>query len=253
MRLEASADTEVGRYKPGPRGPRPFMSSSSNRLSVRLLLGLAVTGLGVVLMFDAADLFDADRVLQFWPVILLAMGLLLLSRARQGGPWFPGALLLLLGTALLLEELGYLRRGFASIWPLIIILAGLAIISRGLRTRGAQGDTASQDSISRFAVLGSSTSRVTSQAFRGGDITAFMGGSELDLTAADLGPDEAVVDIFVLMGGVEITVPSDWTVEARVMPFMGGMEDSTDRSTADPAKRLVIKGFVLMGGIEIKS
>ena len=121
------------------------------------------------------------------------------------------------------------------------------IVPRGGRGEGAE------DSISKIAVLCGSKSRITSQAFRGGDITAFMGGCELDLTAADLGPEEAVVDVFALMGGVEITVPPDWTVDARVIPFMGGMDDSTDRSTADPAKRLVIKGFVMMGGIEIKS
>jgi len=230
-----------------------MMSTSSDRSSVRLLLGLAVTALGALLMIDAIDLFDADRVLQFWPVILIVMGFVLLSRARRGGPWFPGALLLLLGGAFVLEELGYLRRGFDSIWPLIIILAGLAIISRGLRPRDDRAETGGQDSISKVAVLCGTKSCVTSRAFRGGDITAFMGGSELDLTAADVGPEEALVDVLVLMGGVEITVPPDWTVDARVTPFMGGIADSTDRSTADPAKRLVIKGFVMMGGIEIKS
>ena len=50
-----------------------------------------------------------------------------------------------------------------------------------------------------------------------------------------------------------IVVPRDWTVNAFVTPFMGAMEDKTDRSESDPSKRLTIKGFVMMGGVEVRN
>lgn len=228
------------------------MSQSTNRLSARPILGLALTVIGVVLLGDTLGVFDAERVLRFWPLVLIALGLVMLARARDGGPWFPGAVLILVGGALLLEELGYLRRGF-DIWPLVIILLGLAIMSRGFRARTSSNGGASGDTISKFAFLCGFKPQITSHAFRGGNASAFLGGMELDLTGADLGPEEAVLDLLVLMGGIEIRVPRDWTIDARVTPFMGGMEDSADRTDADPAKRLVIKGFVMMGGIEIKN
>ena len=80
-----------------------------------------------------------------------------------------------------------------------------------------------------------------------------MGGLEIDLTSADLGPEPAVLDLIVLMGGIEIIVPPTWTVDAKITPFMGGMSDTADRSDADPTKRLVVKGFVMMGGVEISN
>ncbi len=55
------------------------------------------------------------------------------------------------------------------------------------------------------------------------------------------------------MGGIEIKVPPTWSVSAHVTPFMGAMEDKTDRSQADPQKHLVVRGFVMMGGVEVNN
>jgi hypothetical protein len=228
------------------------MSRSESSVSARTALGLVILAIGLALLGDAVGAFDADRLLRFWPLAVIAVGVVLLWRARDGGPWFPGAVLILVGGAFLLEELGYLRRGFDGIWPLIIILLGLAIMSRGLRSRRLDAADA-QDTISRFACLCGYKPQITSQSFRGGNLSVFMGGMELDLTAARPAPEGAVLDVLILMGGIEVRVPRDWNVEARVTPFMGGMEDSTDHSASDPAKRLVIKGFVMMGGVEVKN
>ena len=50
-----------------------------------------------------------------------------------------------------------------------------------------------------------------------------------------------------------LSVPPDWTVNSYVTPLMGGMEDKADRRENDPNKRLTIKGFVMMGGVEVKN
>ena len=53
-----------------------------------------------------------------------------------------------------------------------------------------------------------------------------MGGAQLDLRQATIPPgEEAVLDIFVVMGGCEIFVPSSWTVVTPLVPVMGGIDD----------------------------
>ena len=62
----------------------------------------------------------------------------------------------------------------------------------------------------------------------------------------------SVVDLFVMWGGVEIWVPPDWAVSNQVGLLMGGAEDKST-GTQDARHRLVVRGFVLMGGVEIKT
>ena len=58
--------------------------------------------------------------------------------------------------------------------------------------------------------------------------------------------------MFAWWGGIEITVPPDWAVSNQVVVFMGGVDDSSS-GTQDARNRLVVRGFVVMGGAEIKT
>jgi hypothetical protein len=55
------------------------------------------------------------------------------------------------------------------------------------------------------------------------------------------------------MGGFEIKVPETWNVIVDIVPFMGGYEDKTRHPSDPAAPRLRIRGFVMMGGVEIRS
>jgi predicted membrane protein len=94
---------------------------------------------------------------------------------------------------------------------------------------------------------------VASQDFRGGELSAFMGGGKLDLRGATLAGGQAVVSVFALMGGFEIFVPEAWNVIVEVTPFMGGVDIKARTSTDPSAPRLVVRGFVMMGGVDIKN
>jgi hypothetical protein len=59
--------------------------------------------------------------------------------------------------------------------------------------------------------------------------------------------------VFAMWGGIEIRVPDDWTVVSRVTPVLGGFDDKTRPSPGAGAHRLVIRGFAIMGGIEVKN
>ena len=95
--------------------------------------------------------------------------------------------------------------------------------------------------------------QVSSQEFTGGEASAIMGGISLDLRQAKIKNDEAVLDVFAFWGGVEIRVPEDWHVVVQAVPLLGGFEDKTFHPKSGTNKRLVIKGYAIMGGAEVKN
>ena len=121
--------------------------------------------------------------------------------------------------------------------------------------------------VNTFAVMGGDERRVEGDPFRGGSVTAVFGGSRLDLTHATIGAGEtAVIDVFTVMGGTEIHVPAEWSVEFRTTAVAGGVNDQRPRrAAADPATsapaasdgpdappRLIVQGSVFLGGVTVK-
>jgi predicted membrane protein len=101
------------------------------------------------------------------------------------------------------------------------------------------------------AILGGFQRRVTSQDFRGGEVTAMFGGCELDLRDANIA-SEAVLTTFALCGGITVKVPIDWTVEMEGTPILGGFDEKT-AVPKDRSKRLIVRGYAIMGGVEIRN
>ena len=80
---------------------------------------------------------------------------------------------------------------------------------------------------------------------------AIMGGIELDLSTAVLTARETTVNVFALMGGVEIVVPEGVAVRMDAIGFMGGTSGPSDIAPAG-APSIRITGLAVMGGIEVK-
>ena len=83
-------------------------------------------------------------------------------------------------------------------------------------------------------------------------VFAMMGGAELDFREANLYEGETIVDVTVLMGGVEILIPPDVDVECEGTGFMGGFSSLSYRARADDAPLLRIRGWAVMGGVDVK-
>src|SRR5688500_2653194 len=83
---------------------------------------------------------------------------------------------------------------------------------------------------------------------------ALMGGMELDFRSAQLTHPLTEINILVVMGGIVVTVPPGVRVESEGFAIMGGFEDGRSAaSTTDPSAPLIIlKGFALMGGVELR-
>jgi hypothetical protein len=102
-------------------------------------------------------------------------------------------------------------------------------------------------------MLSGSELRPMSRPFRGADLSAILGGVNLDLTSARMEGDTARIEVFAFCGGIEIHVPPDWTVTSKVATLLGGFSDKRRPTTTLPTKTLIIDGFAVMGGIEVKN
>ncbi|HEY0930029.1 MAG TPA: DUF1707 domain-containing protein [Gemmatimonas sp.] len=84
-------------------------------------------------------------------------------------------------------------------------------------------------------------------------VTAIMGGGELDLREARLGPGVTEIEVFTLWGGVEIIVPDGVRVDIVGMAFMGGFTIRGGSATDDPhAPVLRVSGLAVMGGVDVR-
>lgn len=95
--------------------------------------------------------------------------------------------------------------------------------------------------------------RVVSQALEGGEASAVFGGLELDLRDAEIGGDQAVISVNAVFGGVQLLVPEHWRVESDVEVVVGGSENRARVPDAEDAKRLLVRGDVVFGGLDIRN
>jgi predicted membrane protein len=223
------------------------------RITGQLVLGVAIAIAGVLFTLDNLHILHARDYLRFWPIVLIAIGLVHVSQAKTAAGSIGGGIWILVGTVLLGNRLGFFYANIWNFWPLILVLVGGRIVWQTMNANRVPdpGDTSA--TVSAIAVMGGFERRVTSHEFRGGEITAFMGGGKLDLRDAMPAGGQAVINIFSMMGGFEIIVPDSWRVISEVTPFMGGIEDRSRTSTNPAAPCLVLRGFIMMGGVTLKN
>ncbi len=231
-------------------GRRP--GCDARRSSTSIVVGVAVMALGVLFFLEELRLLEGRTLFRYWPLLLILIGVekLLQRDAPRTNP--AGWIWVLVGTWILLGNLGIVRVSFGELWAVVLILIGWRVLWGGFfPDRGTPGVDADA-TVSGMAIMGGFGRSVTSLDFRGGNVTTIMGGCKLDLTQARISSGEAVLDVFVMWGGIDLRLPDDWLVISRAMPIMGGIDDKTS-PPPDARQRLVITGTVLMGGIEIKS
>lgn len=229
------------------------MTAERRRSRGQALAGLFLLLLGSLLFAQNLDVLSLRQYRQFWPVLPLAFGLFkLLLGATQGEKAF-GLLVAVFGGGQLARVLGYWSPDSLDIVSLALISVGVFFVFRGLFGR-PEPDLRkdSSDWISAFAMMAGFERSNNSQNFRGGDLTAVMGGCEIDLRQASMRAP-ASIDVFVMWGGIELRVPEDWTVELRGIPVLAGFVDKSRPPALATEKRLVIRGMALMGGVEIKN
>lgn len=228
---------------------------SSFRVTPQIILGLLIVAFGLILTADNLDYIEAENVLRYWPLLLVAFGAARIVGTGCTSGRLSGGIMVAIGLWLTADQLWLIPIDFERWWPMIIVAVGALIIARafgGGKERAPASQLTTDSAISEVAVWSGKVRRVTSPVFRRADLTAIMGGVEVDLRGASTGGQEAVIDVFAWWGGIEITVPPDWAVSNQVVAFMGGVDDNSS-GTQDARNRLVVRGFVVMGGAEIKT
>jgi predicted membrane protein len=224
--------------------------------TVQVVVGLMIAILGVLFTLDNLNVLNAGDFLQFWPTVFIVIGLAQLASSSNNSHVWSGSIWIGIGVLLIVSRLGGLRVNVWSLWPLLLVLLGARIFWRSFSWNprnppATPADTEATATVT--AILGGFERRIRSASFRRVELTAFMGGGKLDLRDAVMAPEGAVVDVFSIMGGFEILVPETWAVDIEVTPFMGGCEDKTIPHPATTAPRLAVRGFVMMGGVNIKN
>ena len=242
--------------QPSRRRPMVIGIALRGRGRGGVVTGAVLILVGLAFLLDHLGYISIGSLWRFWPMILVIAGVL--NFASQRRAW--GILLMFAGVILQLNELGITHFGWAAFWPMMLIALGIFVMfgssqwsSKTVTSPSAAGDP--RTTLNEAVVFGGLERRMTSQDFRGGDVTAIFGGVELDLTEANMQANEATLAITAIFGGVEIRVPTSWQVAFRGAPIFGGVEDKTRTARVeDPnLKTLVITGAVIFGGLEIKN
>jgi hypothetical protein len=156
-------------------------------------------------------------VWQFWPVLLIGLGLFLLVNRTV---WH--------------FNMGrYCRDGYAGAYQ----------SGGGYRVRES-------------AVFGGGKRRINAQDFTGGKIEAVFSGYEVDFRDAGMQGDTAILKVDVVFGGAELRIPETWSVVVQGNGVFGAFSDTSrqpDPARTPNAKRLIVKGSAVFGGVEIRN
>jgi predicted membrane protein len=222
---------------------------------------------------------DFPRWLFSWKTLLIGIGLAIgfKHNFRTIGWIFP----VIIGTVFLFIDWVPELNIRHYVWPIVIILGGLFMIfkpsnwnrqkhwNRYQRRYGKAGSynynasfssdntsfTSSEDTIESSTFMAGIKKNIITKNFKGGNISNAFGGTEINLSQADI-QDKAVLKISQIFGGTTLIIPANWEIHSELESIFGSIEDQRpiyNNSMVEPRKVLVLKGSTFMGGIEIKS
>lgn len=251
----------AGNESPDPntaRAPRPD-HRHADLLSARLVVGVLIVALGAALLLDNLGVFNARYVLRMmWPLALVAVGIVMVCSPEHKRSRNWGWVLITVGAWIFLDKVGWID---LSLWELLVpgllLFVGGTLVWRAIAGPPKQQAAATPDDhaeyVRSFAFMSSCELRPVSRPFRGADLSSVMGGIKLDLSDARTEGDTVAVEVFAFWGGIEIHVPPDWTVTSEVTTLMSGFIDKRRPTSVIPTKTLIVRGMIVMSGIEVKN
>jgi hypothetical protein len=216
-----------------------------------VLIGGLIATFGLTLLATNLGWTDLRSVMrQFWPFALVVFGIATLFNDRPGSQFW-GLVMIVAGVWIYADQRNWIDVPFWAVFgPTLLVLLGGMVVWRAV-SAPPKPDAETDTYIQTFAVM-SGTEHKPSLPFEGANLGAVMGGVKLDLISAEMKGDTATIDVFTVMGGIEIFAPRDWEVTSKVVAFMGASVDKRRPAQPGPRKTLIIRGFVFMGGVEIK-
>ena len=215
-----------------------------------------------------------------WPVLLMAVGLLVTIKSGLRNPG--GFIMILIGAVFFAGQSipGLDLRNY--IVPIVLMFIGISVMLKprscqkrskrfgnippdnftSERTSGDSSLNASSESttsegdsaeyINVNAVFGGVKKNIQSKNFKGGEITSFMGGAEINFMQADI-QHPIELEVNNVFGGTKLIIPSNWDVRNEISALFGGVEDKRNFNTSPTGtdKRILLKGACVFGGVEV--
>lgn len=245
-------DTNAGGNQHRPRG------RNNNKWA-----GIILLAVGAILLLNT---FGANLPswLISWQMLLIVVGLAVGAASRfRDFTW-----LVISGTGAfflvnrLFPDIAFHR----FLLPTAFIVVGLIVLygSRGKwfsgkRSKEQEDDYSSEYSsddehIEAVAVFGGIKKVIYSKSFRGGEVVTIFGGGEINLLNADF-TGVISLETVQMFGGIKLRIPAHWEVTtSEAVAIFGGIEDKRPPNlSTDPTKKLIIRGTIIFGGLEIRT
>src|SRR4051812_38217679 len=160
----------------------------------RLVPALVLIVIGGLFLLNNLHFVYLREVFAYWPVILIAFGIVKLVDSRYQGGRLLGAFIMVAGGLLLARNLGFIDIAMHDLWPLVLIAAGLfMLLQRTVHWPGhRRNNESTPGSLKETAIFSGGKRTITSPDFQAGDVTAVFGGFELDFRRAGIAGDSAV-------------------------------------------------------------
>lgn len=236
-----------------------------NRKNDRFWTGFVLILAGGVLLINKLGV-PLPYWLFTWPMILILVGLV--SGLKHGFSNSSWLIILGIGCIFLADEIVENMNLRNYFWPIALMGFGLVFMLRpknrlryerwGLNDETTdnteQGSVNTEEVLNCSSIFGGVKKTITSKNFNGGYINCFMGGTEVNLSQADINKP-VTIEIMQAFGGTKLIVPPHWEIRSEAVAIFGGFDDKrpVQPGRFDPTKILVLKGTTLFGGIEIKS
>lgn len=238
---------------------------------------------GGVLIVLAGSLFLAKELgaeipqwIFTWKMFLIALGLIIGVKHKFMHPgWL---ILVLIGGAFLACDLYPGITLKPVLWPVLVILFGLFIIFKPRRKNRErywkkwqkhhahhyrqhyESSCGMEESVNHEVLdctifMGGTKKNILNKNFKGGDVVAVFGGTEINFLQADF-ENTVTLEVVAVFAGVKLIIPANWEVQSELVSAFGSIEDKRPvqpKNNEDQPKILVLKGTVFFGGIDIKS
>ncbi|MEO5893998.1 MAG: DUF5668 domain-containing protein [Ferruginibacter sp.] len=247
-----------------------------NKEGGRVIAGLILVGVGAALLLRNTG-FEMPGWLFSWPMILILVGIYIGVKSNfRNNAWY---ILILIGSYFLVSRFIPSLGLQPFFWPIVIIALGVIFILRpgkgkwpespddtdykkwenlpgaSMQYGSSTASVESGDFINVRSVFSGINKNIVSKNFQGGRISCVFGGSEIDLTQADIN-GRVLIKLDIAFGGAKLVVPPNWAIQNDTDGAFHGFEDKRSfnpSANINPDKVLILKGSVVFGGVEIKS
>ena len=219
-----------------------------------IVWGLVLILIGIVLILKTFNIWNFNIFFKgFWTLFIIIPSLINFFTEKNKIGSIIG---IFIGVSLLLACQGIIT--FSTIWklflPVIFIIFGVSLIFKDRNSKDVKleieklehRDTKAKE---YYATFSSQNLNFANEELENMELNAIFGGIEANYLNSNLNKD-IFIKVSAIFGGVDITLPSDYTVKVVSNSLFGGV--SNKRIQGNSKKVIYIEALCLFGGLDIK-